>query len=176
MKLHTLPWPAEQLRELGETEVEMRVTLSYFIEPNPGERGWTKKHRYASHGLRFDVKRSLETLQGFRSRINRAVQLDDQEQQIEVGDLGGDPWLLGVIRNRGSIHSDIWKGQAVQLAERDSIGVFPVGGWWKENPQLERWNERVRYALVVSIRATAADVNIYTPVANLIAQQVQIPV
>ena len=40
MKLHRLPWPREQLANLGAAQVEMRVTLSYFIEPNPGERGW----------------------------------------------------------------------------------------------------------------------------------------
>jgi len=28
-----------QLEALGDAEVEMRVTLSYFIEPNPSERG-----------------------------------------------------------------------------------------------------------------------------------------
>jgi hypothetical protein len=36
MHLYSLPWPSEVLRELGETEVRMRVTLSYFIEPGPG--------------------------------------------------------------------------------------------------------------------------------------------
>ena len=174
MNLHALPWPAAQLRELRETIVEMRVTLSYFIDPNPGERGWTRKYRYASHGLRFEVKRSLENLNGFRLRINRAVQLDERELEMIAGDVGGDNWLLGAIRNRGSIHSDIWRGPAIQLAERDSVGIFPVGGWWKERPQLGRANDRARYALVVSIRATAGDTDIYTPIANLVAQQIEV--
>jgi hypothetical protein len=115
---------------MGETEVEMRVTLSYFIEPNPGERGWTRKHRYASHGLRFDVKRSLENLSGFRTRVNKSVELDEADAQANV-DVGGDNWLLGRIRNRGSVHSDVWKGAAAELAQRDAVGVFPIGGWWK---------------------------------------------
>src|SRR5688500_12927723 len=34
MKLFPLPWPQEQLNDLGNTQVQMRVTLSYFIEPN----------------------------------------------------------------------------------------------------------------------------------------------
>src|SRR5690606_22908985 len=33
MHIHQLPWPKEVLRELGNTEVKLRVTLSYFIEP-----------------------------------------------------------------------------------------------------------------------------------------------
>jgi Subtilase family len=40
MHLRMLPWPQERLAELGDAQVELRVTLSYFIEPNPGERGW----------------------------------------------------------------------------------------------------------------------------------------
>ena len=74
MQLHRLPWPRDELRALGNLEVELRVTLSYFVEPNPGERGWTRRHRYASHSLRFAVKRSLETLPQFRQRINRAAE------------------------------------------------------------------------------------------------------
>jgi hypothetical protein len=42
MNLHEFPWPRTQLEQLGETEVELRVTLSYFVEPNPGERGWLR--------------------------------------------------------------------------------------------------------------------------------------
>lgn len=35
MHLHRIPWPTEVLQSLSETPVEMRVTLSYFIEPGP---------------------------------------------------------------------------------------------------------------------------------------------
>lgn len=78
MNLHQLPWPRNELDVLGELDVELRVTLSYFIEPNPGERGWTRRHRYASHGLRFAVKRSLESRQQFQSRINKAAEIEEQ--------------------------------------------------------------------------------------------------
>src|SRR6202042_2238373 len=56
MKLYALPWPLEQLTQLGETEVHLRITLSYFIEPNPAESARNRKSRYGSHGLRFAVK------------------------------------------------------------------------------------------------------------------------
>ncbi len=62
MHLHELPWPVEVLEDLGETQVEMRVTLSYFVEPNPSQRGVASRYRYESHGFRFDVKRSLESI------------------------------------------------------------------------------------------------------------------
>jgi Subtilase family len=39
MNLHALPWPSAELEQLGDVEVELRVTLSYFIEPNRGGGG-----------------------------------------------------------------------------------------------------------------------------------------
>jgi hypothetical protein len=170
MNLHHLPWPREELRGLGGQDVELRITLSYFVEPNPGERGWTRRHRYASHGLRFAVKRSLETLDQFRQRINRAA---EAEEAGEAGAAGGDDWVLGPsVRDRGSVHSDIWRGSAAALAERDAIGIFPISGWWKEKPALQRWDRAVRYALVVSIRAPDVEVDLYTAIANQIAVEV----
>jgi hypothetical protein len=171
MKLHTLPWPQEALAEIGEAAVELRVTLSYFIEPNPGERGRTRRHRYASHGLRFQVKRAAETLDEFRGRINQAAR-DEEAAYGGGGAYGGDEWLLGTARDRGSVHSDIWRGTAADLATRDAVGVYPVGGWWKEKPYLERYAAQARYSLIVTIRAPGTSVDIYTPVAA----QISIPV
>ncbi len=79
---------------------------------------------------------------------------------------GGDDWFLGQIRDRGSLHSDIWRGSAAALAERDAVGVYPVSGWWKEKPALQRWNRAVRYALLVSIRAPEATLDLHTAIAN----------
>lgn len=56
MHLYELPWPKDVLLDLGSAQVRLRVTLSYYIEPNPGRRGWRQRYRYPSHGLRFDVK------------------------------------------------------------------------------------------------------------------------
>lgn len=173
MHLHSLPWPRAELEALGGVEVSLRLTLSYFIEPNPGERGWTTRHRYASHGLRFALKRRLESVDEFRARINRAVELEDQGAPQETG---ADDWFLGIIRNSGSIHSDKWFGSAAELARRDAIAIYPIGGWWKEKPALERYDRRIRYALVVSIQAEAAAVDIYTPIQTAIATPVAIQI
>lgn len=162
MKLHQLPWPREQLAALGAAPVELRATLSYYIEPNPGERGWTRRHRYASHGLRFRLKLATESLNEFRARINDAAR--DEEEGAAVSG-AAEEWLLGTFRDRGSLHSDFWQGTAADLAERDAVGVFPVGGWWKEKPFLERFDNVTRYSLIVSIKAPGSDVDIYTAVA-----------
>jgi hypothetical protein len=166
MNLHRLPWPREELAALGAQTVEVRVTLSYFIEPNPGERGWTKRHGYASHGLRFAMKRGTETEDEFRGRINRAAREEEEGNTVS----GSDPsWLLGPkLSTKGSIHSDIWSGSAAELAAKDAIGIYPVGGWWKENKSLGRYDQSARYALVVSIRAESGKIDIYTPVMTAI--------
>jgi Subtilase family len=172
MHVHRLPWPREELSELGEREVELRVTLSYFVEPNPGERGWARRHRYASHALRFAVKRSTESLSQFRQRINKAAEAEEAGGGGIIASSGGDDWLLGAIRDRGSIHSDIWRGTGAELASRDAIGVFPLSGWWKEKPALQRWEREARYVLLVSVRAPGSDIDIYTSIENMLAVEV----
>ncbi|WP_322994869.1 S8 family peptidase [Castellaniella sp.] len=170
MNLHRLPWPLAELEALGETQVEMRVTLSYFIEPNPSARGVTSRYRYESHGLRFDVKRPLESEDDFRARINVAAR--DDEEYANRND--NDPnWVVGKkSRHKGSLHSDIWKGSAAELASRGALAVYPALGWWKTRPILERYDQRVRYSLVISINAPDVDVDLYTPIAT----QIGIPV
>ena len=172
INLHTLPWPTDTLQELGDIDVEMKVTLSYFIEPNPGERGWANKYRYASHGLRFDVRRPLESLDAFQQRINQQAR-DEEYQRRTVKDSGR--WTLGEnLRKLGSIHSDTWHGTAAELAERGYIAVYPVLGWWKERPNLQRWGKQARYALVITIKTPGIETDIYTPVANQIAVTVEV--
>jgi hypothetical protein len=167
MNLHRLPWPRTELEQLGEMAVELRVTLSYYVEPNPGERGWLRKHRYPSYALRFAVNRALETDSQFRTRINKAAAAE--EQDLGIIDTGPDNWVLGRIRNVGSIHSDYWRGTAADLAKRSLVGVYPIGGWWKENPYHHRYDRMARYALIVSIRAVNSNIDIYTPVRLQIA-------
>lgn len=171
MHLHTLPWPREQLRELGSVEVELRVTLSYFIEPNPGERGWKYRHRYQSHALRFDVQNATESLAEFRSRVNR----DARNEETDRTPSNSEEWLVGPkIRHRGSIHRDSWRGMAAALAARDHVAVFPVVGWWKEYRSQQRFNDRARYSLIVSIRTPSVDVDIYTPVAIQVGVPIEV--
>ena len=174
MHLHNLPWPRDVLESLGDTQVELRVTLSYFIEPNPSQRGARSRYRYESHGLRFDVKRPLESTDDFRRRINLLAR--DEETGSNRG--GDDPsWLIGgQRRHRGSLHGDIWRGTAADLANRGSIAVYPTAGWWKTRPALERLDKEARYALVVSIKAPEVDVDLYSEVANLIAAKVGVEI
>jgi len=170
MHLYTLPWPTDVLRDqLGEVNVRMRVTLSYFIEPGPGEVGWNDRYRYPSHALRFAVNGPGESEEDFISRVNKQAR-DDGEHPGTEGP--GERWVIGDARNVGSIHSDIWQGQGAELAASNLVAVYPAVGWWRERHHLGRWNKRCRYSLIVSILLPEIDVDIYTPVSV----QVGVPV
>jgi hypothetical protein len=173
MHLYELPWPQRALADLGAEQVTLRVSLSYFVEPNPSARGWVGKHRYASALLRFAVRSATEDNRRFVSRMNAAARSEEDSQfGMPLAEPG---WLLGPrARTRGSIHSDVWRGTAADLARRNCIAVFPVLGWWRERESLERWARKVRYALVVSIETTAVGVDIYTPVATQVGVPVEI--
>jgi hypothetical protein len=165
MHLYELPWPKEVLESLpAETRVQMRITLSYFIEPGPGEIGWQDRYRYASHGLRFHLNSPGEEKEHFKRRINVAAR--DEENGHPGTSSASDYWVLGgQARNKGSIHSDIWKGYASDLATSNLIAILPTIGWWRERAHLGKWDKKTRYALIVTITTPAQSEDIYTPVA-----------
>ncbi len=173
MHLHELPWPAEALAGLPlDTDVTMRVTLSYFVEPNPGRRGDIQRHRYTSHGLAFSLIRPDEHVDEFKARVNKQAQHEGTDF-----DFGQAAWTLGErLRNKGSIRSDWWVGSGQALAACRYLAVVPQAGWWKERPHTERWREQVRYSLVVSIETEATEVDLYTPVATQIGVPVAVEV
>ncbi len=174
MHLHRLPWPVDALRELFDCEVELRVTLSYFIEPSPGERGYGGPFTYASHGLRFALQAQDESQEDFTRRVNVAARDEDDDGSYR-GEAEG--WLLGpTLRNRGSLHSDRWRGTAVELAGRSCLAVYPIGGWWRYRPHLERVNKGARYALILSIHSPAATVDLYSAIEQKIAVSIPIEV
>ena len=176
MNLHSLPWPKTELLALPpDTAVELRITLSYFVEPNPSARGTASKFHYPSHRLRFDVQRSLDaTTEDFVARINAAAEREDDGDPIDPKDPN---WVLGDRqRHRGSLHQDIWHGTAAELANRGFVAVYPAKGWWRTRQAQERYDLPARYSLIVSIRTPAIGVDLYTPIAQQVAAQIAVPV
>ncbi|MEL7293141.1 MAG: S8 family peptidase [Pseudomonadota bacterium] len=167
MHLHDLPWPVEELQKIGEADVELTITLSYFVEPNPSSRNVLNKYSYASHQLRFDVKHQGESDQQFMRRINAKAE-GEKPEALEDGN-----WLLGKQqRHRGSIHKDIWRGSAADLAARGKIAVYPAGGWWKTRKAHERYNSEARYALIISLSVPEVEVDLYSEVQTLVDAEV----
>lgn len=175
MHLYELPWPKEILENLGEASVEMRITLSYFIEPGPGEIGWKDRYRYASHALRFDLNSPEEDKETFIKRINKNSREDNEGKPDTSSPT--DHWIIGSDnRNKGSIHSDIWRGTAAQLASSNLIAIFPRIGWWRERHNLGKFDNKTRYSLIVSISTPENEVDIYTPVQISLSQPITISV
>lgn len=169
MHLHKFPWPSDVLQQYGEMDVKLRVTLSYFIEPNPGDRGGGDKYVYQSHALRFEVRRPQETEGQFRARINQLAREEDN-----YATTGDSHWRIGdQLRRRGSIHSDVWSGSAAELANRGLLAVYPASGWWRKRQKLGRYSRAARYALVVSIEAPEIPADIYNIVAEEIATNIE---
>ena len=173
MNLHELPWPQKQLESLGSTQVRLRVTLSYFIEPNPSNRGWNGRYAYPSYGLRFSSKRQDESLGKFRERINKRSRTPNTVLTSHSVDKN---WLLGADQQQkpGSLHTDIWIGPAIDLANKNAIAVYPVGGWWKSRPTWDQSDSGVDYALIVSIEAPDIETDLWTPVSQQIGTPTEI--
>ncbi len=168
LDLHELPWPSDELAALREAMVEMKVTLSYFVEPNPSSRGWQSKFRYQSFALRFAVKGASEDVERFSKRVNQLER--EEESKEKFGDPDSADWVLGAqLRVRGSVHSDVWRGTAAKLAAKSQIAVLPVGGWWKDWAEAHQGECHGRYSLIVSLEvAETVDIDLYTPIANAV--------
>lgn len=165
MHLHTLPWPKDALASLVDADATLRVTLSYFIEPGPGQIGWKDKYRYASHGLRFDVNKPGESLDDFEKRINVSVR-DEDEGKMSSG--SGD-WFLGVNnRNVGSIHSDYKHSSAIDLSDVEFVAVYPVIGWWRSRKYLGKIDSKAPYSLIVSIETPGVGTDLYSEITQVI--------
>ncbi|VWD64067.1 hypothetical protein BLA50215_07796 [Burkholderia lata] len=164
MHFYDLPWPKTALEALENEIVTMKVTLSYFIEPNLTGKAATRPETYRSFGLRFAMKKRNESDARFRSRItasqaNPGSEVDDEASY----------WLLGPKAiQAGSLHCDLWRGRAIELAGHDAVAVYPVGGWWKSHVGQRRITDIARYALVVSLSAPGHDVDLYAEIETLV--------
>ena len=174
MNIHELPWPKEVLEELFDKKVEMRVTLSYFIEPSPGSIGWKDKYRYPSCNLRFEVNGNSNRDE-FLKKISKIID-EEENESIEVKNSSAN-WLLGPNnRNVGSIHSDLWIGSGAELSTSNFIAVFPSSGWWKERKSMKCYDKKIRYSLIISLTTPEEEVDLYTPIITKIKNKVLVEI
>jgi Subtilase family len=176
MKWHNLPWPREALEELGPEEVRLRVTLSYFVEPNPSRSTRQQASRYPSAKLQFFLKGINEAAGQTIARVNQLARDEDYERDDPDED---DRFTIGPMNaRRGSLHHDVWTGPASDLLLKDGIGVMPIKGWWGDRKRGDRWLRKLPYSLVVSIETSDVDVDaqIYHEVATIIENDVRIAV
>ena len=183
---YQFPWPKSILQDIGAQNVKLRITLSYFIEPNPGDKGYTTKYAYQSCALRFALKRPGETTENFHTRTNRvnieklktAQGVEKLSEVVYDKDAGSRRWFYGADTVfRGSIHSNFWEGSGADIADCDQLAVFPVAsGWWKLLKKQKKTDTQLRYALIVSIETPENSDDIYTTVRTMIAAQTKIEI
>lgn len=168
---YELPWPKAALLALGDHAVRIRVTLSYFVEPNPNAAGSILAARYRSAGLRFGLQLRNETAKQFAARINQLASLDDDDA-ADIAEADVTRVLGERSISAGSLHVDEWRGSAADFADRNGLAVFPVGGWWKGVK--DRVNNGMRYALVVTIDAGDTEVDLHAEVAAAVNVEVEV--
>ena len=164
---YTLPIPRDMLEKLENEVIELKITLSYFIDPNPGLSANVDAQRYQSHGLRFDLQRKNESLARFKLRVNPSEREDPKRRPASEP---VDPrWLLGEDSiSAGSLHCDVWTGPAIELLRRDTLCIKPVNGWWRNRASTEICNRKSRYALILTLKARNAALDIYNPIRTFI--------
>lgn len=173
MHLHHLPWPSEVLRDLGDAEARLRVTLSYYIEPNPGLGDLGDRYRYASHGLRFDVNNPGESEYDFLSRVDVNMRADNDSKGTKTS----KDWYLGTKNRRiGSIFSDFKETTAVDLSDVEYVAVYPVIGWWRTRHSERKYDSKARYSLIVSIETPKVNADLYTAISQKISMATPIEV
>ncbi|MFB9080587.1 S8 family peptidase [Flavobacterium procerum] len=179
---YEFPWPKEILENLGDASTTLRITLSYFIEPNPGDKGYSTKYSYQSTALRFVLINPGEDFDNFKLRTNKinqdALKTElgmDMKESLDSGTMekekGSDRWSLGADNVfKGSIHSNYWTGTAVEIASCNKLAIYPqASGWWKQLKRQGKHNSTIRYSLIVSIETPENSQDIYTPIATRLA-------
>ena len=164
---YSLPIPRDLLVQLENAEVELKITLSYFIEPSPGFSANIEPQRYQSHGLRFDLRRKGEPLDTFKKRVNAAEREDPRRgPRVEPDD---NRWRLGANSiSAGSLHCDTWSGPAIELLGRDTLCIKPVLGWWRDRAGREYVNKQTRYSLIITFKARDVEIDLYTPIRAVV--------
>lgn len=170
---YQLPLPTAVLEQLGNELIDLKVTLSYFVDPNPGFSANVDPQRYQSFGLRFDLRRKGETVDSFKRRVNAS---ERENPRVGASAHPDDSrWLLGPDSiSAGSLHCDTWSGPAIDLLGRDRLCIKPVGGWWRDRARPEVVNRMTRYALVVTLKARRVDIDLHTPISIAVQPPIEV--
>lgn len=174
LNIHSLPWPVETLRAMGTSPVTLKATLSYFVEPNWRANADGHRFDYASHGLRFALSSFGETETELNIRLNGLV--TKAERVASLGsNSDSDGWTVGPMnRYQGSIHSDVWRGDAQALSGQSLFAVWTVGGWWEDAPRslMREIPRQTRYSLILSL-SNEQEVDFWTPISAMVINRVE---
>lgn len=174
MDVFTLPWAETILGSNPDEHVRLKVTLSYFVEPNPGSRGYTSIYRYAGCQLRFRVSDPGQSRDDLVNAVSAATGADETEQDAEPAEpprFSRDArWMIGPsAATRGSLHCDFWEGPAAEVADMKHIAVYPMTGWWKTRAAQRKYDAIQPYSLIVTLESMSGALDLYTEISTAVA-------
>jgi hypothetical protein len=176
MHVHTMPWADTVLKNHPYEQVRLRVTLSYFIEPNPGNRGYTSHYRYAGCQLRYCISNPGQSVEDLEALVSKHAADEMKARGRLVIGRSSDGWILGDESFRGSVHSDVWEGSCADAISMKHLAVYPVTGWWRTRARQNKSEARIKYALVVTLESQNPALDLYSEIAAQIAAPVSTPV
>ncbi|MBK8251250.1 MAG: S8 family peptidase [Polyangiaceae bacterium] len=167
---YRLPIPHSLLTD-ADPDVELRVTLSYFAEPN-------KFGRRTYHGLdlKWDMQGPHESEDAFKRRINALFRpRGDDGKRAKTERTKSFDWEVGIQnRSRGTVQSDRWRGKMSSLVGDKLVAVVPLLGWWDQRKALR--NQEMKFSLIVSVLGPGVYAAIQPCVEVEVGQRVSIQV
>jgi len=145
VKLYRLPLPESLLGD-ADLEVELRITLSYFPEPNTFGR-----RTYHGLDLKWDMQGPHESAEAFQRRINALLRPKGKDgKRVKIEKTKSFDWDIGIERrSRGTVQSDRWRGRMSELVGDKLIAIIPVLGWWDKRISLKA--QEMQFSVVVSV-------------------------
>lgn len=154
---------------MTDEDVELRVTLSYFAEPNRYRRTM-----FYGMGLRWDMQGPQESEEAFHDRINKAcrpVVDESRKRKRRFDSTGWNEWEVGPQRRgRGTVQSDRLRVRGAQLAGHKLVAVYSTVGWWDGRKDLKF--KATRFSLLVTVIAPGIYEAIRSRLAVPIRQEV----
>lgn len=145
LKMYRLPIPLDLLGDT-DSDVELRVTLSYFAEPNRFGRTV-----FRGLDLKWDMQGPQESENEFLQRINVQKRPKSASgKPLKIATKKSFSWDIGMqLRSRSTVQSDRWRGKMSALAGDKLIAIIPVLGWWDQRRDLKMLE--MRFSLLVSV-------------------------
>lgn len=163
-KFFKLPVPEDQLLNLeGDPNVELRITLSYNMEPSHYRR-----KTYNGLDLKWDIQGPQENVMEFKTRINKILR-DEGNEHRDDGKFRG--WeISSQARSRGTVQADRWIGPASYLAGDKYVSIMPNLGWWDRRRDFVE--KSLNFTLIVSVKVPGEP--IYEVIKTSIESEVEI--
>lgn len=173
IKIFKLPIPENVMKTDLNAKANLKITLSYFAEPNEPER--EKRNKYRGLDLEWDIQGPTESDDHFNARINdvsreKFNEGKNKEEKFKSRDSSQFTWKIGKQRrNRGTVQSDELES-LVGLSEivgTKGIAVYPRLGWWDNKRDFE--NKSMKFSLIITVEVfSGKDIDIYTPIKNIV--------